>query len=147
MTGFRQDDSPFAYAASNSPVALFHRLLHEGGEPAIDRSTRTFIVEVEVPNATGLLKPGGFAKARILISQDENATTIHLAGLYSFAGIHKVFLVRNGTAQEIKVTLGEQSNDWVEIASPTLPSDSVVITSGQRLLSDGIPISVRETTK
>ncbi len=115
--------------------------------PAIDRATRTFIVEVEVPNATGLLKPGGFAKARILISKDENATTIPLAGLYSFAGIHKVFLERNGTAQEIKVTLGEQSSDCVEIASPKLPGDSVVITSGQRLLSDGIAIAVRETPR
>lgn len=115
--------------------------------PAIDRSTRTFIVEVDVPNETGLLKPGGFAKARILMSQDENATTIPLAGLYSFAGIHKIFLLRDGTAHEIKVTLGEQSNDWVEIASPPLPGDSVVITSGQRLLSDGILISVRETTR
>ena len=115
--------------------------------PAIDRSTRTFIVEVDVPNEAGLLKPGGFAKARILISKDENATTIALAGLYSFAGIHKIFLVRDGTAHEIKVTLGEQTLDWVEIASPTLPVDSVVITSGQRLLSEGIPISVRETPR
>jgi len=101
-------------------------------------------VEVDVPNETGLLKHGGFAKARILISQDENATTIPSAGLYSFAGIHKIFLLRDGTAHEIKVTLGEQSNDWVEIASPPLPVDSVVITSGQRQLSEGSPISVRE---
>ncbi len=115
--------------------------------PAIDRATRTFIVEVDVPNESGLLKPGGFAKARILISSDENATTVPLAGLYSFAGIHKIFLVLNGTAHEIKVTLGEQSSDWVEISSPTLPVDSVVVTSGQRLLSDGIPVSVRETPR
>lgn len=115
--------------------------------PAIDRATRTFVVEVNVPNDAGLLKPGGFAKARILISKDENATTIALAGLYSFAGIHKIFLVRDGKAYEIKVTLGEQTIDWVEIASPTLPVDSVVVTSGQRLLSDGIPISVRETVR
>ena len=33
---------------------------------------------------------------------------------------------------------------WVEIASPELPEDSVVVTSGQRLLSNGISISVRE---
>ena len=115
--------------------------------PAIDRSTRTFVVEVDVPNQDGLVKSGGFAKARILISMDENATTIPLAGLYSFAGIHKLFVIQDGIAREIRVTLGEQTRDWVEITTPQLPKDSVVVTSGQRLLSDGIPISVREATR
>ena len=115
--------------------------------PAIDRSTRTFVVEVDVPNQDGLVKSGGFAKARILISMDENATTIPLAGLYSFAGIHKLFVIQDGIAREIRVTLGEQTRDWVEITTPQLPKDSVVVTSGQRLLSDGIGISVREATR
>ena len=114
--------------------------------PAIDRSTRTFVVEVDVPNQDGLVKSGGFAKARILISMDENATTIPLEGLYSFAGIHKLFVIQDGIAREIRVTLGEQTRDWVEITTPQLPKDSVVVTSGQRLLSDGIPSSVREAT-
>ena len=114
--------------------------------PAIDRSTRTLIVEVDVPNQDGLLKPGGFAKGRILIGIDENATTIPLTGLYSFAGIHKVFVVQDGIAREFKVTLGEQTSVWVEIATPQLPNDSIVVTSGQRLLSDGISISVRDAT-
>ncbi len=114
--------------------------------PAIDRSTRTLMVEVDVPNQDGLLKPGGFAKGRILIGIDENAATIPLTGLYSFAGIHKVFVVHDGIAREIKVTLGQQTSGWVEIAEPQLPNDSVVVTSGQRLLSDGMSISVRDTT-
>ena len=81
-----------------------------------------------------------------MIGIDENATTIPLTGLYSFAGIHKVFVVQDGIAREFKVTLGEQTGVWVEIATPQLPKDSIVVTSGQRLLSDGISISVRDTT-
>ncbi len=114
--------------------------------PAIDPSTRTLMVEVDVPNEDGHLKPGGFAKGRILIGIDENATTIPLTGLYSFAGIHKVFVVQDGLAREIKVTLGEQTGSWVEIDEPQFPNDSLVVTSGQRLLSDGISVSVRDTT-
>lgn len=112
--------------------------------PAIDRSTRTFQVEVEIPNRDGALKPGGFAKASILTKVDENAATIPLAGLYSFAGIHKIFLVDREIAREIQVRLGQQSRDWIEIASPELPPGSQVITSGQKLLSDGMPISIRD---
>ncbi len=115
--------------------------------PSVDRTTRTFMVEVDVPNETAILKPGGFAKAKVLIDQKPSATTIPMAGLYSFAGIHKIFLVQNGTASEVRVTLGQQTNEWMEIESPSLPEGSVVVTSGQRLLSDGMPISIREATR
>ncbi len=113
--------------------------------PSVDRATRTFLVEVEVPNLDGTLKPGGFAKAEIRIAMSERATTVPLAGLYSFAGINKIFLVDLDVAREVQVTLGEQSESWIEITSPALPSDAVVITSGQRMLSEGKRIQVRES--
>ncbi len=112
--------------------------------PSIDRATRTFLVEVEVPNRDGALKPGGFAKANISISTTDRATTIPISGLYSFAGINKLFLIEQGVAREVKVTIGEQTDSWVEIASPQLPPDALVITSGQRMLSDGKAVTIRE---
>ncbi len=112
--------------------------------PSVDRSTRTFLVEVEVPNRDGALKPGGFAKAKISIAVNERATTIPLAGLYSFAGINKLFLIEQGVAREVHVTVGEQTDNWVEITSPPLPADAIVITSGQRMLSEGKPVTIRE---
>ena len=114
--------------------------------PAIDRATRTFIVEVEVPNEDGKSKPGSFAKAKILIGRSDNAITIPLAGLYSSAGINKIFLADADSAREIRVTLGDQSGEWIEIASPALPANSRVVTTGQRLLADGTRISERNPT-
>jgi len=111
--------------------------------PAIDRSTRSFLVEAEVPNDNGVLKPGSFAKAKIQIGSLSQAITIPLAGLYSFAGINKMFVIEAGNAREIKVTIGEQTNDWVEISSPELPANAMVVTSGQRMLSDGLAIAIR----
>jgi RND family efflux transporter MFP subunit len=111
--------------------------------PAIDRITRSFQVEVLVPNDQGGLKPGSFAKASIIVGEDDQASTIPLAGLYSFAGIHKVFAAEGGVAHEYQVTLGEQADDWVEIVAPKLPSGAAIITSGQRLLSEGIPVIER----
>ena len=82
-------------------------------------------------------------KPRAAIGSEDRATTIPLSGLYSFAGINKVFIDENGIAREIKVTLGEQTREWVEIASPKLAENASVVTSGQRLLSDGVAIAVR----
>ena len=112
--------------------------------PSVDRTTRTFLVEVEVPNRDGALKPGGFAKANIHVAVNERATTIPLAGLYSFAGINKIFLIEQEAAHEIQVTVGEQGDNWIEITSPPLPAEAIVITSGQRMLSEGKPVTIRE---
>lgn len=111
--------------------------------PSINRSTRSFTVEVEVPNQDGVLKPGSFAKAQILVGHDDRAVTVPASALYSFAGINKIFVVEQGVAHEHKVVTGEQTNDWIEIASPKLPENAVVATSGQRLLSEGISVTVR----
>jgi len=111
--------------------------------PAVDRSTRTFLVEVEVSNEKGLCKPGGFAKASILVGVTERATTVPASSVYSFAGIQKIFVLEDDRVREHHVRLGEQSQEWVEIVSPALPSKAHVVTSGQRLLSEGSTVSVR----
>jgi multidrug efflux pump subunit AcrA (membrane-fusion protein) len=111
--------------------------------PSIDRATRTFVVEVEVPNADGKCKPGSFAKARILVGRTDNALTVPLGALYSAAGINKIFVVDGEQVREVRVRVGDQSSDWIEIAEPPLAPDAWVVTSGQRLLADGTRIALR----
>ena len=111
--------------------------------PAIDRRSRTFLVEVTLPNESGVCKPGGFAKADIFVEGNSEALMVPMESVYSLAGNHKIFLMENGIAKEYKVTLGIQDDTWVEIASPDIPVGARVITSGQRLLSEGIPVVER----
>jgi hypothetical protein len=59
------------------------------------------------------------------------------------AGVTKIFLVEGGKAKEVQVTLGVQGNHWVEIASPKLSSDALVVTSGQTAIADGTAVAVR----
>ena len=111
--------------------------------PAVDRATRTFMVEVYVSNSAGTLKPGGFAKASIRIAESEQAVTVPMSSVYSLAGVQKIFVIQNGMANEYVVSIGEQGKEWVEISSPSIPVGAMVVTSGQRLLSDGVPVKVR----
>src|SRR5690606_19015966 len=83
--------------------------------PSVSQSTRTFEVEVLIPNADGLLKPGGFAKAAIAIRVDPTGVTVPVDAVVTFAGITKIFLMKDGKAREVRVTTGVQQTDWVEI--------------------------------
>jgi RND family efflux transporter MFP subunit len=111
--------------------------------PSVDSTTRTFDVEIQVPNPTGELKPGSFAKVHIQTRMDSEAATVPLSALVNFAGINKLFVIENGRAREIPVTTGVQATDWVEITSPALPPDAQIITSGQSLLAAESPVSIR----
>jgi RND family efflux transporter MFP subunit len=111
--------------------------------PAVETATRTFEVEIEVPNPTGELKPGNFARAAIHTRLDAEAATVPLSAVVRFAGVTKLFLAENGRAREVPVTLGVQTTDWVEIAAPALPRGGRVITTGQTALARDTPLAVR----
>jgi RND family efflux transporter MFP subunit len=111
--------------------------------PAVDMQTRTFEVEILVPNERAELKPGGFAKTAIQTEIDERAATVPLEAPMYVAGVTKIFLVEDGRAKEVQVTLGLQGNDWVEVASPKLPADAQVITSGHATIADRTAVVIR----
>lgn len=111
--------------------------------PAVDPVSRTFEVEITAPNPNGDLKPGGFAKASIVIRDDSQAITVPLEAVLTFAGVTKLFLFEEGTAKQVLVATGVQGPDWVEIDAPPLTPGAKVITSGQALLFDGAPVRER----
>jgi multidrug efflux pump subunit AcrA (membrane-fusion protein) len=114
--------------------------------PSVDRASRTFLVEIHVPNADRRLRAGSFARAQILTRVDQKARTVPEEALVRFAGVTKVFVVENGQARAVPVTTGVSGTDggraWVEVAGD-LPADTRVITSGQSQLADGTPTRPR----
>lgn len=116
--------------------------------PAVDRSSRTFQVEIHVPNADRRLRAGSFARASILTRIDPQARTVPEEAIVRFAGVTKVFTIRDGKAREIPVVVGvngsEKSRAWVEITGGDLPADAAVVTSGQSQLSEGAPVRLKD---
>jgi multidrug efflux pump subunit AcrA (membrane-fusion protein) len=111
--------------------------------PVITPETRTYEVEILIDNSARRLKPGGFAKAKIITQQNDQAISVPLEAIVTFAGITKIFLVENNIAREVQVTPGQQGLNWVEIAAPPIASGADVVTSGQTALSNDTPVVVR----
>lgn len=112
--------------------------------PAVDTSTRTFVVEVLVPNAERTLKPGLFATARIETGR-EPALLVPESAVHSFAGLNKVVLVRDGKATEQQVDLGDRRDGWVEVRRGLTAEDVVVVTAASALAS-GVPVQITPKT-
>jgi RND family efflux transporter MFP subunit len=110
--------------------------------PSVDRGSRTFKVEVLVENSAHLLKPGNFAKAAIIARQDDNAVTVPQESLVSFAGVNKVFVVRDNKSFAIEVEPGQRGDTWVEVTG-NFPPSAQVVTSGHTKLAEGTAVRVR----
>ena len=108
--------------------------------PAITDVSRMLIVEADIPNATGLLRPGTFARADIVLAEQEPATTVHKDALITFAGMEKIFLVKDGKAAEKNIAVGRRAGDYIEVLSGLKPGDSVVLNPGS--LQNGQPVTV-----
>jgi len=110
--------------------------------PALDEQTRTLRVEADVPRQ-GSLRPGLFARARIIVTEQEQALTVPADAIITFAGLEKVVVVQDGKAVEKVIATGRRGQGWVEVMSGIGAGGIVILTpgglrTGQRVtVSDG----------
>jgi HlyD family secretion protein len=109
--------------------------------PAVDVTSRTVTIEAEVPNPEGLLRPGLFARAAVLLRQDRAVAFVPEAAVAYFAGITKVYVVADGVARERTVALGARKGGLIEVVKGVQPGEQVA-TSGLAQLHDGAPVTV-----
>ena len=109
--------------------------------PAVDVVSRTMLLEAEVPNRDGLLKPGLFARATVVLREDRGVAFVPESAVSYFAGLTRVFVVADGTVRERAVTLGVRQGDLLEVVKGLTPGEQVA-TSGLAQLQDGAPVTV-----
>ena len=112
--------------------------------PTIDPATRTFTVELVVPNSDERLRPGMFARATLELEQVE-AFVVPALALLKLQGSNErfVFIEENGRAKRVVVELGERFDDMVEIVSDEISEGDRLVFAGQARLVDGVAIEVQ----
>ena len=108
--------------------------------PAIDETNRTLMVEAEIPNEHGELRPGAFVRAELLAENKELAIFVPATALLTFAGIEKVITVENGKSVERVVRTGYREVGRVEITEGLKAGELVVVKPGN--LVGGRPVTI-----
>jgi HlyD family secretion protein len=107
--------------------------------PVLDPATRTAEMEIEVPNATGRLKPGMYARVRLISANKENALVVPKSALVTSQDRRGVFMVQKGHAVFRAVGLGLEEPTQVEVTDGLAEGDEVV-TTGASSLRDGAAV-------
>ena len=116
------------------PGQSFHGTLVRSAN-AIDLSSRTLLVEVDVDNPAGRLLPGACTSVHLsLPSAVQSATVPANTLLFRKEGL-RTAVVRNGHAQLVPVIIGRDYGQTVEILSGLRPADEVVVDPSDSLIS------------
>jgi RND family efflux transporter MFP subunit len=113
--------------------------------PTINSSSRTFQVELRVPNGGEKLKPGMFGRVMLSMGQTKAVVVPYQAVLKTQGSNERyVFIVNDGKAKRYNVSLGKRFDDQVEIKSDSIAVGDQLIVAGQARLVDGVKVSIVE---
>src|SRR5215813_7344399 len=101
--------------------------------PSLDEKTRALTVEAEVANSGNLLRPGMFAKSRLITSANAPAVMVPQRAVVPVAGLNKVFVIENGKAVERVVKTGATDGDLIEIVEGVKDGEAVATSNLDKL--------------
>jgi membrane fusion protein (multidrug efflux system) len=107
----------------------------------VDHTTRSLLVEAEIPNPEGKLRPGYFAHVTGVMGE-ETALFIPRSGLYRFAGVDRIFVIKDNTVSSREVKSGVEEGNLIEIAEGLGEQESVAVSSLDRL-ADGMTVQIQ----
>jgi len=107
--------------------------------PNVSATSRTLTVEAEIENSSGALKPGQFATVRILEERAVPAVLVPARSVVTEAGVSRVYVIKNGHAEQRLVQTGQTEGDLIEIKTG-IAADEQVATSNLEQLTDGITV-------
>lgn len=111
--------------------------------PALDPATRTFTVEVKVPNNYGTLRPGMYARTRFDMGRKQGVLVPDVAVQKQIGSAERyLYVIRDGAAERRSVKVGRQVGSEVDILSGVAPGEEVAITALAKL-SDGVRVEVK----
>ena len=111
--------------------------------PTVSAVTRTFTVEVKVPNRSQKLAPGMFARVSLKMGETEALIVPSIAVMQQTGTNQRyVMLYENGTAKKVVVQIVNRHDDQLEISSPEIKGGEQLIFAGQSRLENGTPVNV-----
>lgn len=107
---------------------------------ALDPSTRSLLVEIDLPNPDHALRPGTFVELSLGLREIPDALVLPPQAVISGPKGKSVFIIESGRAKSAPVQTGISDGRWMEITSG-LSGDEDVVVVGKGKLLEGSPVT------
>lgn len=101
----------------------------------LDAASRTLVVEAEIANREGRLKPGMLARLEISRRELPEALLVPMSALVDLGTSKAIWVVENGRAKRLEVTLGPAIGEEVVVIGAA--AGERVIVEGQQVVGEG----------
>ena len=106
---------------------------------ALDPSTRSLLIEIDLPNPDHVLRPGTFAEVTVGLRVIPHTLVLPPQAIISGAKGKSLFIIDQGRAKSIPIQTGITDGVSMEITSG-LSGDEEVVVVGKRKLLDGASV-------
>ena len=115
--------------------------------PTVNPATHTFSVQVKIPNASGVLRPGMYMHTELPVGRS-SALMVPYQAVLKLIGSNTryVFLNDHGCAKRVEVELGKRFDKYVEIVSDEIQEGDEIVVVGQGRLVDGVKLNVQASS-
>lgn len=107
----------------------------------VDQQTRTLPIEITFENKDHRLKSGMFARIKIIAAFLKDVLVLNQDAIVQELGERFVFVVKDDTANKVKVKLGRRDNGQIEILDGLRAGEQVIVF-GQQGLRDGNKVTI-----
>jgi len=107
----------------------------------VDPLSRTAAAEIVVANPSHKLRPGFFARVRLLVAEHRDVLLIPRDCLMRSGAKSYVFVVNGGRAARRDVRLGLSQGDQLEVVGG-LQEGEEIVTVGGEMLKDGSEVKI-----
>ncbi|HET8721007.1 MAG TPA: efflux RND transporter periplasmic adaptor subunit [Nitrospira sp.] len=140
-----QDDSPWIVPGQTKVAVRVHELPDRSftgtitrSTLALDPSTRSLLVEVDLPNPDHVMRPGTFAEMSIALREISHALVLPPQAVNSTTKGKSVFIVEQGKAKAVPIHTGITDGQWIEITDGLRGDEDVVVVGKRQLLDQSL---------
>lgn len=112
-------------------------------EPQINRETRSLQIRAISDNTDQILYPGAFANITLILDTLEDALMVPTISLIPELNSQKLYVMRNGSVEEVRVQTGIRTSDKVQVTDGIAPGDTV-LTTGLLQVRAGDAVNITE---
>jgi membrane fusion protein (multidrug efflux system) len=113
-------------------------------DPRLDANARSVLVRGRVANPKALLKPGMFARVRLIFGERKAALVVPEEAVVPAGGKNFVLRVVDGKAIRTEVELGLRRGGIVEVRNGVALADSVIVAGQMKVRGTDVPVQVTE---
>ena len=109
--------------------------------PLVDAAGRAIVIRAQVRNQDTSLRPGMFARVRLITRDQMDAIVVPEQALVPQGTEQYVFKIIDDKAARVKIETGQRRDGKVEVVAGLKPGD-MIVTAGQLKIRDGSTVSI-----